>query len=25
VFSIIASEWPTVNAHLNYQLNEKTR
>ena len=25
VFSIIASEWPTVKAHLNYQLNEKTR
>ena len=25
VFSIIASEWPTVKAHLNYQLNEKPR
>jgi N-acetyltransferase len=25
VYSIIASEWPTVKAHLNYQLNEKTR
>jgi N-acetyltransferase len=25
VYSIIASEWPTVNAHLNYQLNEKAR
>jgi N-acetyltransferase len=25
VFSIIAGEWPTVKAHLNYQLNEKTR
>ena len=25
VFSIIASEWPTVKAHLNYQLNEKVR
>ena len=25
VFSIIASEWPTVKTHLNYQLNEKTR
>src|SRR5258708_7248166 len=25
VYSIIASEWPTVRAHLNYQLNEKTR
>ena len=25
VFSIIASEWPTVKAHLNYQMNEKTR
>jgi N-acetyltransferase len=25
VFSIIASEWPTVKAHLTYQLNEKTR
>jgi len=25
VYSIIASEWPTVNAHLTYQLNEKTR
>lgn len=25
VFSIIASEWPTVKAHLNYQLNEKLR
>ena len=25
VFSIIASEWPTVQAHLNYQLNEKAR
>ena len=25
VYSIIAGEWPTVKAHLNYQLNEKTR
>src|SRR5215208_6816695 len=25
VYSIIASEWPTVKAHLTYQLNEKTR
>jgi RimJ/RimL family protein N-acetyltransferase len=25
VFSIIASEWPTVQAHLNYQLNERPR
>jgi RimJ/RimL family protein N-acetyltransferase len=25
VYSIIASEWPTVNAHLTYQLNQKTR
>jgi RimJ/RimL family protein N-acetyltransferase len=25
VYSIIASEWPTVKAHLDYQLNEKTR
>ncbi|MGH6702224.1 MAG: GNAT family N-acetyltransferase [Bradyrhizobium sp.] len=25
VYSIIASEWPTVRAHLDYQLNEKTR
>ena len=25
VFSIIASEWPTVKAHLDYQLNEKAR
>jgi RimJ/RimL family protein N-acetyltransferase len=25
VFSILASEWPTVKAHLNYQLNEKAR
>jgi N-acetyltransferase len=25
VFSIIASEWPTVRAHLTYQLNEKAR
>jgi N-acetyltransferase len=25
VYSIIASEWPTVNAHLTYQLNEKAR
>jgi N-acetyltransferase len=25
VFSIIAGEWPTVEAHLNYQLNEKAR
>ena len=25
VYSIIASEWPTVRAHLNYQLNEKAR
>jgi N-acetyltransferase len=25
VYSIIASEWPTVRAHLKYQLNEKVR
>jgi RimJ/RimL family protein N-acetyltransferase len=25
VYSIIAAEWPTVKAHLAYQLNEKTR
>src|SRR6202048_316389 len=25
VFSIIANEWPTVKAHLDYQLNEKPR
>ncbi len=25
VYSIVASEWPTVKAHLNYQLNEKPR
>ena len=25
VYSILASEWPTVKAHLNYQLNEKVR
>jgi RimJ/RimL family protein N-acetyltransferase len=25
VYSIIASEWPTVNAHLTYQLNDKPR
>jgi RimJ/RimL family protein N-acetyltransferase len=25
VYSIIAGEWPTVRAHLNYQLNEKPR
>jgi RimJ/RimL family protein N-acetyltransferase len=25
VYSIIASEWPTVRAHLNYQLNDKSR
>jgi RimJ/RimL family protein N-acetyltransferase len=25
VFSIIASDWPTVKAHLNYQLNDKPR
>jgi len=25
VYSIIAAEWPTVKAHLTYQLNEKTR
>ena len=25
VYSIIASEWPTAKAHLNYQLNEKAR
>jgi RimJ/RimL family protein N-acetyltransferase len=25
VFSIIASEWPTVKVHLSYQLNEKAR
>jgi RimJ/RimL family protein N-acetyltransferase len=23
VYSIVASEWPTVKAHLDYQLNEK--
>jgi RimJ/RimL family protein N-acetyltransferase len=25
VYSIIATEWPTVKAHLTYQLNEKPR
>jgi len=25
VYNIIASEWPTVKAHLTYQLNEKAR
>jgi len=25
VYSVIASEWPTVKAHLMYQLNEKAR
>ncbi|PIT03248.1 amino acid acetyltransferase [Bradyrhizobium nitroreducens] len=25
VYSITAAEWPTVKAHLNYQLNEKPR
>jgi RimJ/RimL family protein N-acetyltransferase len=25
VYSIIADEWPTVRAHLDYQLNEKAR
>ncbi|MFL6792251.1 MAG: GNAT family N-acetyltransferase [Bradyrhizobium sp.] len=25
VYSIIASEWPTVKAHLDYQLNERPR
>jgi RimJ/RimL family protein N-acetyltransferase len=25
VYSIIAGEWPTVKAHLNYQLNDKPR
>jgi RimJ/RimL family protein N-acetyltransferase len=25
VYSIIAAEWPTVQAHLTYQLNEKPR
>jgi len=25
VYSIIAAEWPTVKAHLSYQLNDKTR
>jgi N-acetyltransferase len=25
VFSIIASEWPAVKAHLNFQLNDKPR
>lgn len=25
VYSIIAGEWPTVKAHLDYQLNEKLR
>ena len=25
VYSIIASEWPTVKAHLTYQLNDKLR
>jgi len=25
VFSIIAGEWPTAKAHLNFQLNDKLR
>jgi len=25
VYSITAAEWPTVQAHLNYQLNDKPR
>ena len=25
VYSIVAAEWPTVRAHLNYQLNERRR
>src|SRR6202047_3928241 len=25
VYSVIGAEWPTVRAHLNYQLNEKPR
>jgi len=25
VYSIIAAEWPTVKAHLNYQLNDRPR
>ena len=25
VYSIIAGEWPTVKAHLNYQLNDRAR
>jgi len=25
VYSIIAAEWPTVRAHLTYQLNDRTR
>jgi RimJ/RimL family protein N-acetyltransferase len=25
VFSIISAEWPTVKAHLNYQMNERER
>src|ERR1700742_5119602 len=25
VYSILASEWPTVKAHLSYQLNERAR
>jgi len=25
VYSIIAAEWPTVKAHLNFQLNDKAR
>ena len=25
VFSVIAAEWPTVKAHLNFQLNDKPR
>lgn len=25
VFSIVAAEWPTVKAHLNFQLNDKPR
>jgi len=25
VYSITAAEWPTVKAHLDYQLNDKPR
>src|SRR5260370_5125817 len=25
VYSVVGAEWPTVRAHLNYQLNEKAR